>query len=49
VRRRDNPAVLERFSRSTYGTRLSQDDVMDALRTARAERDAELGVPGGDA
>ncbi|MFF3562270.1 hypothetical protein ACFYXS_19745 [Streptomyces sp. NPDC002574] len=46
VRRRDNLAVLERFSRSTYGMRLSEGDVTDALRTARAERDAEFGVPG---
>lgn len=48
VRRRDNLAVLERFSRSAYGTRLAAGDVMDVLRTARAERDAQLGVPGGD-
>ncbi len=48
VRRRDNLAVLERFSRSAYGTRLAEGDVTDVLRTARAERDAQLGVPGGD-
>ncbi|WP_431945324.1 hypothetical protein [Actinacidiphila sp. bgisy167] len=46
VRRRDNLAVLERFSRSAYGSRLAAGDVMDVLRTARAERDAQLGVPG---
>ncbi|MEU1617484.1 hypothetical protein ABZ479_09285 [Streptomyces sp. NPDC005722] len=48
VRRRDNLAVLERFSRPACGTRLAEGDVMDVLRTVRAERDAQLGVPGGD-
>ncbi|MFE0627289.1 hypothetical protein ACFW3D_09985 [Streptomyces sp. NPDC058864] len=48
VRRRDNLAVIERFSKSAYGTRLSEGDVTDTLRAARAERDAELGVPGSD-
>jgi hypothetical protein len=45
VRRRDNLAVLERFSRPVHGTRLSTDDVLGTLREGRDERDAGLGVP----
>ncbi|NGO80601.1 hypothetical protein G6045_33825 [Streptomyces sp. YC504] len=47
ARRRDNLAVLERFSRAGSGARLDVDDVLGALREARAERDAGLGVPPG--
>jgi hypothetical protein len=45
VRRRDNLAVLEKFSGTRYGTRLSRKDVLGTLRAGRAERDAALGVP----
>ncbi|HUK71354.1 MAG TPA: hypothetical protein VLW50_21720 [Streptosporangiaceae bacterium] len=45
ARRQDNLAVLDRFGQGAYGTRLSPADIADALRTARAERDAALGVP----
>ncbi|MEU7293162.1 hypothetical protein AB0A76_08160 [Streptomyces exfoliatus] len=48
VRRRDNLAVLEGFSAGRYGARLDTADVLDALRAGREERDAALGVPGGD-
>jgi predicted transcriptional regulator len=48
ARRQDNLAVLDRFSHSAYGSRLSQADVDGALRSARAGRDEELGVPGPD-
>jgi hypothetical protein len=48
ARRADNLAVLEMFSRRAYGSRVSRDDVLDALHTGRAERDAALGVPGAD-
>jgi len=44
ARRQDNLAVLDRFGNSAYGTRLSSSDIDGALRTARAERDAELGI-----
>lgn len=44
ARRQDNLAVLDRFGRGGYGTRLSSADIDGALRTARAERDAELGI-----
>ncbi|MEU2116843.1 hypothetical protein ABZ567_14600 [Streptomyces sp. NPDC016459] len=47
VRRRDNLAVIEGFSGGRYGTRLRTVDVLEALRTGRAERDAGLGVPEG--
>jgi hypothetical protein len=45
ARRADNLAALDRFGRGVYGTRLSLGDVQDALRSARVERDAELGIP----
>jgi predicted transcriptional regulator len=45
ARRKDNLAVLKRFSRSQYGSVVSSSDVMDALREERAERDAALGGP----
>ncbi|MDX6352922.1 MAG: hypothetical protein QOF84_7712 [Streptomyces sp.] len=48
VRRRDNLAVLERFSRPRYGTQLTKGNVLDALRDARTERDSTLGVAGDD-
>jgi hypothetical protein len=48
ARRQDNLAVLDRFGQGTYGTRLSSADIAGALRTARAERDAELGVREGE-
>ena len=48
ARRQDNLAVLDRFGQGTYGTRLSSADIDGALRTARAERDAELGVREGE-
>jgi antitoxin FitA len=44
VRRQDNLAVLDRFGKGTYGSRLSAADISERLRAARAERDAELGV-----
>jgi antitoxin FitA len=44
ARRQDNLAVLDRFGQGAYGTRLSPTDIDSALRTARTERDAELGV-----
>jgi antitoxin FitA len=44
ARRQDNLAVLDRFGQGMYGTRLSPADVDGALRTARAERDTELGL-----
>ena len=44
ARRQDNLAVLNRFGQGAYGTRLSSTDIDGALRTARAERDAELGI-----
>ena len=44
ARRQDNLAVLDRFGQGAYGTRLSPADIDGALRTARAERDAELGI-----
>ena len=44
ARRQDNLAVLDRFGQGTYGTRLSPADIDGALRRARAERDAELGL-----
>jgi hypothetical protein len=45
ARRQDNLAVLDRFSKGTYGTRLSPADIRDALDAGRAERDTELGAP----
>jgi hypothetical protein len=48
ARRQDNLAVLARFGKGAYGTRLSPADVDGALRAARAERDAELGVREGE-
>ncbi len=44
ARRQDNLAVLDRFGKGVYGTRLSPADIDGALRTARAERDTELGL-----
>lgn len=46
ARREDNLAVLARFGHGSHGTRLSHADVEGALRTGRAERDAEIGVAG---
>lgn len=43
-RRQDDLAVLDRFGQAAYGTRLSPADMDGALRTARAERDTELGI-----
>jgi antitoxin FitA len=45
ARRQDNLAVLDRFSKGTYGTRLSPTDIRDALAAERAKRETELGVP----
>jgi hypothetical protein len=44
ARRQDNLAVLDRLGHGAYGTRLSSADIDGALRAARAERDAELGI-----
>jgi predicted transcriptional regulator len=44
ARRQDNLAVLDRFGHGAHGTRLSPTDIDGALRTARAERDVELGI-----
>jgi hypothetical protein len=44
ARRQDNLAVLDRFGKGAYGSRLGQAEITDALRAARAERDAELGI-----
>jgi hypothetical protein len=46
VRRRDNLAVLERFSRGSHGTRLSGSDVVGVLHAERGRRDLSLGIPG---
>ncbi|WP_084961301.1 FitA-like ribbon-helix-helix domain-containing protein [Thermoactinospora rubra] len=48
ARRQDNLAVIDRFSRGRYGTRLEKPDVLDALRVGRRERDVALGVPESD-
>jgi antitoxin FitA len=48
ARRQDNLAILDRFGQGAYGTRLSPADIDDALRTARTERDAELGLREGE-
>jgi hypothetical protein len=45
ARRQDNLAILDRFSHGAYGSRLGRADIDDALRSARADRDGELGVP----
>ncbi|GIH70474.1 hypothetical protein [Sphaerimonospora thailandensis] len=45
VRRHDNLAVIQRLSGRSFGTRLSVDEVLGALHSARGERDAILGVP----
>jgi len=44
ARRQDNLAVLDRFSKGSYGTRLSPADILGALDAGRAERDTELGA-----
>jgi hypothetical protein len=44
ARRQDNLAVLDRFGKGSYGSRLSAGDIGEALLAGRAERDAELGV-----
>ncbi len=44
ARRQDNLAVLDRFSRSAYGSRLAAADITGPLRAARAERDTQLGL-----
>ncbi|MFF5423793.1 MULTISPECIES: hypothetical protein [unclassified Streptomyces] len=48
VRRRDNLAVLQRFTAGRYGTRLDTADVLDSLRSGRSERDEVLGAPGAE-
>ena len=45
ARRQDNLAILDRFSKGTYGTRLSPSDIHGSLDAGRSERDTELGVP----
>ena len=47
VRRRDNLAVLQRFSGTSYGTSLTNRDVLDVLAEERNGRDRRLGVPDG--
>jgi len=42
ARQQNNLAVLRRFERHRYGTRLSPDEVTGVLHAARTERDAEL-------
>jgi hypothetical protein len=42
ARQQDNQAVLRRFERRRYGTRLSPDEVTGVLHAARTQRDAEL-------
>jgi hypothetical protein len=49
VRRRDNLAALQRLTGRSWGTRLSTDDIVGTLDTARQARDAALGVPEGNA
>ena len=44
ARRQDNLAVLDRFSKGTYGTQLSPSDIHVALDAERARRDTELGA-----
>jgi antitoxin FitA len=44
ARRQDNLAVLDRFGKGAYGSRLGPADINAALHRARAERDAELGI-----
>ena len=44
ARRQDNLAVLDRFSKGTYGTRLGPDDIRGALDAERAQRDTDLGI-----
>ena len=45
VRRRDNLAVLERFTGSSYGTALTKGDVLGVLDDERGRRDRDLGTP----
>jgi hypothetical protein len=45
ARRQDNLAVLDRFSKGSYSTRLSAADIRDALDAGRAERGTELDAP----
>ncbi|WP_327289832.1 hypothetical protein [Streptomyces sp. NBC_01198] len=45
VRRRDNLAVLQRFSGTSYGTSLTNRDVLDVLSGERSGRDRRLGTP----
>lgn len=42
ARRQDNLAVLDRFSKGTYGTRLGLSDIREALDAERFKRDTEL-------
>jgi hypothetical protein len=44
ARRADNLAVLDRFGKGAYGSRLSAADISDALSVSRSERDTELGI-----
>jgi hypothetical protein len=44
ARRQDNLVILGRFANARYGSRLTQADINEALRTGRAQRDAELGA-----
>jgi antitoxin FitA len=48
ARRQDNLAVLSRFGKGTYGTRLGSADIDGVLRAARTARDRRLGVPEAD-
>jgi hypothetical protein len=42
ARRQDNLAVLDRFSKGAYGTRLGPSDIHGTLDAERATRDTEL-------
>ena len=45
VRRRDNLAVLQRFSGTSYGASLTNRDVLGVLEEERGRRDRQLGMP----
>lgn len=47
VRRRDNVAVLERFEGTSYGSTITNRDVLDVLDEERGRRDRQLGIPEG--
>ena len=44
ARRQDNLAVLDRFSKGAYGTRISPSEIHGALDAERAKRDTEPGT-----